>query len=158
MRGRTSIVLCSKSSIKRKQSSNFDVTPSKQKNTRPDSIWAKAGLTLDLDRDESSFLLISGNAVLTISNKTALLIAMGSFLSKSTAVRAAPRRQYPKTPSPSTTSSITQPATSQSAGPKYHSKEKASATRSEGNSITLFNNLFSCGQLLTPVSPLTNSD
>ncbi|KAL1966452.1 hypothetical protein VTN77DRAFT_4594 [Rasamsonia byssochlamydoides] len=63
---------------------------------------------------------------------------MGAKSSKPvrSAVSAASRRQYPKTPSPSTTMASPEsraPAEAQPrhAGPTYHSKEQASATKSE---------------------------
>lgn len=85
---------------------------------------------------------------------------MGSFLSKSTAARAASRRQYPKTPSPSTTTTR-QPAASQSPGPKYHPQEQASATRSEAIDLDARDPDFAASlRKIGPVTPnptLSNS-
>lgn len=70
---------------------------------------------------------------------------MGATASKParSAASAASRRQYPKTASPGTTKAtptptpINQSLPKQEAGPTYHSKEQASASRSEGISYPL---------------------
>ncbi|GAM38408.1 oligosaccharyltransferase subunit [Talaromyces pinophilus] len=99
-------------------------------------------------------------AVAFLSGSRALSEKMGATASKParSAASAASRRQYPKTASPGTTKATPTPInkspSKQEAGPTYHSKEQASASRSEAIDLDARDPHFAASlRSIGPVTP-----